>query len=227
MTGHCWCTRSWAKLKRFFFIKGFYCLLFTWIGSFVLCSLLLVPHTAPTYNYTHTVHNVHSCSLSTSTSSLSSAKEMASTLQQYCLASGGEANPIFVYNTHPALLMILLCNVQCTNGIIPSKQNNLAKHCSVHLTCEEQSGGGRAANYLCFCLRETCILWIGGGGMWDHYQRPLTMSKSREEEQKQKKAIQRNVLDKESYTWLKINIQLQNEYCDGVTADLIKIIRNN
>ena len=25
-------------------------------------------------------------------------------------------------------------------------------------------------------------------------------------------------------TWLKINIQLQNEYCDGVTADLIMII---
>ena len=108
--------------------------------------------------HTHTVHNVHSCSLSRSTSSLSSAKEMASTLQQYCLASGGEANPIFVYNTHPALLMILLCNVQCTNGMIPSKQNNLGKHCSVHLTFEEHSGGGRAANYLCFCLRETCIL---------------------------------------------------------------------
>ena len=31
-------------------------------------------------------------------------------------------------------------------------------------------------------------------------------------------------MDKESYMWLKINIQLQNEYCDGVTADLIKII---
>ena len=39
-----------------------------------------------------------------------------------------------------------------------------------------------------------------------------------------KKTKQRNVLDKESYMWLKINIQLQNEYCDGVTADLIKII---
>ena len=40
-----------------------------------------------------------------------------------------------------------------------------------------------------------------------------------------KKAKQRNVLDKKSYIiWLKINIQLQNEYCDGVTADLIKII---
>ena len=50
------------------------------------------------------------------------------------------------------------------------------------------------------------------------------MSKSREEEQKQKKTKQRNVLDKESYMWLKINIQLQNEYCDGVAADLVKII---